>query len=98
MELHRQRFVSLQHEVNASTVSLVGRAVRREIERDRMGEGERAARGRKRSGVGRADGRAGRERVNEHSLFGDARCGCRLSQPYQPRYTSQRRKARRTER
>lgn len=22
--------------------------------------------------------------MNEHSLFGDARCGCRLSQPYHP--------------
>lgn len=28
--------------------------------------------------------RGPRVEVNEHSLFGDARCGCRLSQPRQP--------------
>lgn len=50
MQLHRQRFVSLQHEVNASTVSLVGRAVQREGEREtererQDGEGCRGKRG-----------------------------------------------------
>lgn len=34
VQLHRQWSVSLEHEVNASTVSLVGRPVRRESERE----------------------------------------------------------------
>lgn len=38
------------------------------------------------SGTGQGAERRRRKggRVNEHSLFGDARCGCRLSQPYHP--------------
>jgi len=49
---------------------------KRERERESLG-GER---GEKLSGGKR------RGRVNEHSLFSDARCGCRLSQPYHPQY------------
>lgn len=81
MQLHRQRFVSLQHEVNASTVSLVERAVQRGSKREAGREWERH-RGVK--GVRSWSGGEGRGRVNEHSLFDDARCGCRLSQPYHP--------------
>lgn len=44
----------------------------------------RGARGERSQGLRGGEGEERRGGVNEHSLFGDARCGCRLSQPHHP--------------
>lgn len=54
----------------------------KERAKERQIGGKRVREARERGGVKRVRGWRGRE--NEHSLFGNARCGCRLSQPYHP--------------